>query len=109
MAQRNINELISKVILFDDRRAFQELIILHQNGIKNVLLKLLNFNTNDVEDLFQEVCTKIYRNISQFRGDSSFATWVYRITYTTFLNHKKKTVVRKFLGQQVSGISQITK
>ena len=82
--------LISKVIAYNDHRAFEKLISLHQNGLKNFLLKLLNFNENEVDDLYQETCSKIFRNLKRFRGDSTFKTWSFKIAYNTFLNHKKK-------------------
>ena len=91
MTRQEENMLISKVILYNDHRAFEKLITIHQNGIKNLLMKLLDFNGSDVDDLYQESCTKIYRNIKQFKGKSRFSTWVYRITYNTFLNaHERK-------------------
>lgn len=96
MTKQEEHILISKVILYNDHKAFEELLAAHQNGIKNLLLKLLNFNDTEMEDLFQDTCTKIYRNIKQFKGASNFSTWVYRITYNTFLNaHKRKERFRK--------------
>lgn len=90
MKQYNEHQLISRIILYDDHKAFEMLMNLHENGIKNLLLKLLNFNDSELDDLFQDTSTKIYRSIKNFKGDSKFATWVYKITYTTFLNHYKK-------------------
>lgn len=91
MTRQEEHMLISKVILYDDHKAFEKLLETHQNGIKNLLLKLLNFNNADLDDLFQETCTKIYKSIKQFKGTSSFATWSYRIAYNNFLNaHKRK-------------------
>ncbi len=89
MESHEENFLISRVILYDDHKAFEELLKFHHNGIKNLLLKLLNFNEAELDDLFQETSTKIYRHLKKFRGDSAFSTWVYKITYTTFLNYSK--------------------
>ena len=91
MTKQEEHMLVSKVLLYDDHKAFEELLKAHQNGIKNLLLKLLDFNHAEVDDLFQETCTKIYRNIKQFKGTSNFSTWSYRIAYNNFLNaHKRK-------------------
>lgn len=39
------------------------------------------------EDVAQDVCVKLATAISGFRGDSAFATWVWRITYNTAIDH----------------------
>jgi RNA polymerase sigma-70 factor, ECF subfamily len=46
-------------------------------------------NTQDAEDLSQEVWLKAYEAISSFRFDSSFYTWLRRITVNTFLNYRR--------------------
>lgn len=40
----------------------------------------------DLEDLFQEICIRVWNNIDYFRGDSSEETWIYRIAVNTALN-----------------------
>ena len=47
-------------------------------------------NHHDAEDLSQEVFLNAYRALDQFRGDSSFHTWLRRITVNSFLSHKRK-------------------
>jgi len=47
-------------------------------------------NHHDAEDLSQEVFLNAYRALDRFRGDSSFHTWLRRITVNSFLNHKRK-------------------
>ena len=46
-------------------------------------------NAQDAEDLSQEVWLKAYQAIGTFRSDSSFYTWLRRITINTFLNHRR--------------------
>ncbi|MBO6118043.1 MAG: RNA polymerase sigma factor [Bacteroidales bacterium] len=43
----------------------------------------------DTDDLIQEVYIKVFRNISSFKGDSSLATWIYRIAYNETVNFLK--------------------
>jgi len=90
MTEQEERLLISKVLLYNDHSAFENLLSAHQNGIKNLLIKLLNFNDADLDDIFQETCTKIYKNLKQYNGSASFSTWIYRITYNTFLNAYKR-------------------
>jgi RNA polymerase sigma-70 factor, ECF subfamily len=46
-------------------------------------------NPQDAEDLSQEVWLKAYQAISSFRGESSFYTWLRKITINCFLNHQR--------------------
>jgi RNA polymerase sigma-70 factor (ECF subfamily) len=50
-------------------------------------------NHHDAEDLSQEVFLNAYRAIGQFRGDSSFHTWLRRIMVNSFLSHKRRKVL----------------
>jgi RNA polymerase sigma-70 factor (ECF subfamily) len=46
-------------------------------------------NAQDAEDLSQEVWLKAYQALATFRSDSSFHTWLRRITINSFLNHQR--------------------
>jgi RNA polymerase sigma-70 factor (ECF subfamily) len=52
-------------------------------------------NTQDAEDLSQEVWLKAYQAVHTFRFDSSFYTWLRRITINTFLNHRRSNFFRR--------------
>lgn len=52
-------------------------------------------NTQDAEDLSQEVWLKAYQALQTFRFDSSFYTWLRRITINTFLNHRRANFFRR--------------
>ena len=60
-------------------------------------------NAQDAEDLSQEVWLKAYKGLATFRADSSFYTWLRRITINTFLNHQRS---RSFLRQGQTTIVQ---
>lgn len=49
----------------------------------------------DAEDLSQEVWLKAFRSLGSFRRESSFNTWLCRITVNTFLNHKRAGTVTR--------------
>jgi len=82
--------LIAQIILYDDHKSFEELIGRHQNDIRNLLLKLVNFNNGDVDDLSQEAFIRVYKYLKTFKGDASFKTWIYTITYRVFIDAQKK-------------------
>lgn len=52
-------------------------------------------NAQDAEDLSQEVWLKAYQAVGSFRFDSSFYTWLRRITINTFLNHRRASFFRR--------------
>jgi len=47
-------------------------------------------NQQDAEDLSQEVWLKAYAALSSFRGESTFYTWLRKITINCFLNHRRR-------------------
>ncbi len=61
-----------------DLRAYERLYQLHSTRMKSLARNLLG-SRQDAEDAVQETFLKIHRSITGFRGQSSFATWVYRI------------------------------
>ena len=71
------------------REAFDELVSSYDLHVRRILGQL-NVASGDVEDLAQEVFLRIFRNLHHFRGQSSFYTWLYRITVNVFFDHNKK-------------------
>jgi RNA polymerase sigma-70 factor (ECF subfamily) len=67
-----------------DEPSFNDLIFLYRDKIL-AQCTYLTRNSADADDLYQEVVLKIFRKLSQFRGDSSFYTWLYRIIRNEFL------------------------
>src|SRR5713226_1776589 len=61
-----------------DLHAYERLYALHGRRMKNLARNLLG-NASDAEDAVQETFLKIQRSIGGFRGQSSFATWIFRI------------------------------
>jgi RNA polymerase sigma-70 factor (ECF subfamily) len=80
-----------------DVAAFEELIIAYQQRIYNTAYRLLG-NTYDASDMAQEAIIKIYRALPGFRGDSSFSTWIYRIT----VNVCRDELARKYRHMESS-------
>ena len=72
-----------------DVDAFCLLVSSHRRSMYSLALRLCG-NHHDAEDLSQEVFLNAYRALDRFRGDSSFHTWLRKITVNSFLNHKRK-------------------
>ena len=64
-------------------------------------------NTQDAEDLSQEVWLKAYQAVQTFRFDSSFYTWLRRITINAFLNHRRSSFFRRHGQTTVVQLLQI--
>lgn len=65
--------------------AIERLIELYQDTIYSMALSFTR-NQHQAEDLAQEAWIRILRGLPQFRHDSKFSTWLYRITMNSFLN-----------------------
>ena len=86
MAQKS-DELIRKAQK-GDNKAFQELVLLYDSKVLNLAFKMLG-NRQDAEDIYQEVFMRVYHHIKNFRFESAFETWLYRIVVNTAINYRK--------------------
>jgi RNA polymerase sigma-70 factor (ECF subfamily) len=85
--------LVARVLLADDRRAFEQLMRRHHGMVRAQLRRLVNGDQGKADDLAQEAFLLAWRKLHQFRGDAAFSTWLYRIAYTCFLQaHRKKSL-----------------
>ena len=87
-------ELISRVLIYDDHKAFEKLVLRYQNDVRNLLLKLTLFEESTVDDLTQEVFIRVYKYLKSYRASARFSTWLYKIAYRVFLEEKKKSQSR---------------
>ena len=69
-----------------DKRAFDVLILKYQHKIIGLVGRYLR-DQDEVQDVTQESFIKAYRALPNFRGDSAFYTWLYRIAINTAKNH----------------------
>lgn len=82
--------LIARVLLADDRRAFEQLMRRHQGMVRAQLRRLAHGDVAWADDLAQETFLLAWRKLHQFRGEARFSTWLYRIAYTCFLQARRK-------------------
>lgn len=65
-----------------DVKAFEMLVVKYQRRIERLIGRMVR-DTDLVQDIAQETFIRAYRAIGQFRGDSAFYTWLYRIAVNT--------------------------
>ena len=74
--------------------AYEELYRAHGTRLKSLAMNLLG-NRHDAEDAVQETFLKVHRSVGSFKGESSFATWVYRILVNTCHDARRKNARRQ--------------
>lgn len=105
-------EEISKDILVrasqGDIQAFEEVYKASSSFVYNVALRVVN-NREDASEVTQEVFMIIYDKLKNFRFESSFKTWVYRITANYAINFAKKNSRRKTVSyEEAFGAGAVT-
>jgi RNA polymerase sigma-70 factor (ECF subfamily) len=76
-----------------DMEAFEEIYRLHHRRVFSLCLRMVR-NVSEAEDLTQEVFIQIFRKLHTFRGESSFTTWLHRLTVNQVLMHFRRRVVK---------------
>ena len=91
-----------------DKAAFDLLVIKYQSRIINLVMRFVR-NQADALDVTQEAFIKAYRAIPNFRGDSAFYTWLYRIAVNTAKNYLAVQANRRLpeVDQNLSEMEQI--
>jgi RNA polymerase sigma-70 factor, ECF subfamily len=69
-----------------DKRAFDLLVLKYQYRVQALISRYVR-DSSETEDIAQEAFIKAYKALKNFRGDSQFYTWLYRIAVNTAKNH----------------------
>jgi RNA polymerase sigma-70 factor, ECF subfamily len=85
MSERDIDQQLVERVQRGDKAAFDLLVVKYQRKIFRLLSRLIR-DSAEVEDVAQEAFIKAYRALPNFRGDSAFYTWLYRIAINTAKN-----------------------
>ncbi len=83
---RDIDQQLVERVQKGDQRAFGLLVEKYQRKLGRLLGRMIR-DQAEVEDVVQESFIKAYRALPNFRGDSAFYTWLYRIGINTAKNH----------------------
>jgi RNA polymerase sigma-70 factor (ECF subfamily) len=79
-----------------DREAFEALYANNQKRVFSVAMNFFGGDEERAKDITQQVFLKIFYKIGEFRAESEFTTWLYRITVNACLDEQRKT--RRFLS-----------
>ncbi len=80
---------VIRKILDGDVNAFEELMAAYEKNVYNLALRMVR-NPEDAADMSQEAFIKAYNSLSNFRGDSKFSVWLYRIVSNVCLDFLRR-------------------
>ena len=101
-------ELLISGLRNGDSSAYNELVKQFADKVFNTSVSILQ-NTEDAEDITQEVFIEVFRSIHNFKGESKLSTWIYRITVVKALEflRKKKRKKRFAIVQSLFGMESV--
>ncbi|MDH5326500.1 MAG: RNA polymerase sigma factor RpoE [Gammaproteobacteria bacterium] len=86
MGERNTDQSLVDRVKKGDKSAFDLLVLKYQHKVVKLITRYVK-DVVEAQDVSQEAFIKAYRALPNFRGDSAFYTWMYRIAINTAKNH----------------------
>ena len=86
MIVENSDWLLVQRVQQGDNRAFDLLVLKYQNKLGSVVSRYIR-DHDEIKDVVQDAFIKAYKALKNFRGESAFYTWVYRIAINTAKNY----------------------
>ena len=86
MSDREIDQQLVERAQRGEKQAFEMLVVKYQRKLERLLSRIIR-DPAEIEDVAQEAFIKAYRALPNFRGDSAFYTWLYRIGINTAKNY----------------------
>lgn len=91
---------ITQVLLWNDERAFQRLMMKYLPQIRRYFIIQTAGDEAQSDDLTQETFIRAWRGLSGFGGLSSFGTWLYRIAFNVYASHAAKNIATLSLDDE---------
>lgn len=85
--------LLIKEYIDGNESAFEKLVMLHRDKVRNLIFLTLG-DSEFIDDIIQDVFISVYHKIKEFRFESKFTTWLYRITVNKCRDYLRKKRVR---------------
>jgi len=90
-------DLINEFITTRSEKSLNNIIKTYKKFVYATALRYIE-NYDDADDITQEVFIKVYNNLDKFKGNSSFKTWLYRITVNLSINFLRKKKIFRFFS-----------
>jgi RNA polymerase sigma-70 factor (ECF subfamily) len=95
MAEPIIDDLVIEACRDGDREAFRLLFETYKDKVFSIAVYSLGGDAAAASDVSQQIFLKLMTAITQFRGDSAFTTWLYRLVVNACIDEQRKR--RRFL------------
>ncbi len=86
LSDKDIDMALVQRVQRGDKSAYDVLVLKYQHKIGHLVSRYVH-DSHEAQDVSQEAFIKAYRGLANFRGDSAFYTWLYRIAINTAKNH----------------------
>ena len=90
MAEEIINGRVIEACQRGDRDAFRVLFETYKDKVYSIALYSIGGDKSVAEDVTQQIFLKLFTAIQQFRGDSEFTTWLYRLVVNACMDERRK-------------------
>ena len=81
--------LIALVLINNDHRAYEKLVLKYQSDVRGLFIKLTNGDRALADDLAQDVFIRAYKYLRSYKAKAGFSTWLYRISYNVFIDYTR--------------------
>lgn len=102
MGRLNDLSLATQVVVFQNKRAFDQLVREYQSPVRRFFLSQTMGNESLSDDLAQDTFLKAYTHIGQYRGTASFLTWLTRIAYNVWYDYVRSAHNNLDSGEQLA-------
>ena len=86
MGENEIDQALVQRVQAGEKRAFDLLVAKYQHKVTSLISRYIH-DWSECQDVAQETFIRAYRALANFRGDSQFYTWLYKIAVNTAKNH----------------------
>jgi RNA polymerase sigma-70 factor, ECF subfamily len=90
MAEPIIDERVIKACQTGDREAFRLLFEAYKDRVFSIAVYSFHGDRTAASDVTQQIFLKLMTNIGQFRGESQFTTWLYRLVANACIDEQRK-------------------
>ncbi len=61
-------------------------------------------NSDDIDDMYQEILLQLWRSFDSYEGNASVSTWVYKVAFNTAMTYVRKTVKQRELSESIANM-----
>lgn len=98
---RQDDDLLIRRFQQGDRAAFDDLVSRHSQRAFQYAFRLTK-NTDEASDIVSDAFLRVFTALPQFKGNSSFSTWIYRIITNCFLDLRKRDKRKQTVGLEIA-------